>query len=295
MQHGFTFRVTRVFLERIVDDGKIIHILSLFVQQDCLIARLDDVVDMRGFEHCFTVNKHFRALYAGHLAGIFIDKIFRPFFQHTDSQFTPKIFFQICFIHFHLFGQTKRFQNILVALVADGTQQCCNRQFFLAVDVGIHHIIYIRCKFNPRTAERNNARRIQFCTVGMNARTKEHARRTMQLRHNYTLRTIDNKRTFGRHIRDWPQIHILNHGIKILVIRIGAIEFQFRLQRHTISQTATNTLFDGITRRVDIIIEELQHEVIARIRNREILGKYAIQPFVFSLLRWSIKLEEILK
>ena len=93
MQHGFTFRVTRVFLERIVDDGKIIHILSLFMQQDCLIARLDDVVDMRGFEHCFTVNKHFRTLYASHLAGIFIDKIFRPFFQHTDSQFTPKIFF----------------------------------------------------------------------------------------------------------------------------------------------------------------------------------------------------------
>ena len=48
-------------------------------------------------------------------------------------------------------------------------------------------------------------------------------------------------------------------------------------------------------RRIYIVIEELEHEVITCICNRKILGKYFIQAIVFTLFRRSIQLKKILK
>ena len=91
----------------------------------------------------------------------------------------------------------------------------------------------------------------------MHTRTEEHARRTVELRHNDALRTIDNKGPVGRHVRNRAQEDVLNHGIKILMIRVGAIELQLRLQRNTVRQAALEALLDAVTGRVDIIVKEL--------------------------------------
>ena len=104
----------------------------------------------------------------------------------------------------------------------------------------------------------------------MHALSEEHARRTVQLGYNHTLSTIDNKRTIGRHIGDRAQEHVLDHRSEILMIRIRAIQFQLSLQRHTIGQTALQTLVDGVAGRVDIVIQELKNEVITRVGDREV-------------------------
>ena len=105
----------------------------------------------------------------------------------------------------------------------------------------------------------------------MNARTEEHARRTVQLRYYDTLSTIDNKCTVGGHIRNRSQENILNHRIEVFMIRICTIKFQFSLQRNAVGQATLQAFLDGITRRIDIIVQELQYEVVASIRNREVL------------------------
>ena len=46
-------------------------------------------------------------------------------------------------------------------------------KLLLTVDVGIHHVVDVRCKFDPRTLERNDTRRIEFRTVGMHALSKK--------------------------------------------------------------------------------------------------------------------------
>ena len=40
-------------------------------------------------------------------------------------------------------------------------------------------VVYIRSKFNPRSTERNNTSRIQFCTVGMHTLSEKHTRRAV--------------------------------------------------------------------------------------------------------------------
>ena len=50
--------------------------------------------------------------------------------------------------------------------------------------------------------------------------TKEYSWRSMQLRNNNTLCTIDNKRTFWRHIGNISQKHILLNRFEINVFFI---------------------------------------------------------------------------
>ena len=117
----------------------------------------------------------------------------------------------------------------------------------------------------------------------------------MKLRHNNTLSTVDNKGALVGHVRDRTKIHILNHSCKILMVRICAIQLQFGLQRHTIGESALQTLLDGVFGWVNIIVEKLEHEIIAGVRNGEVLGKYFVKPLVVTFLRRSVQLQEILE
>ena len=77
------------------------------------------------------------------------------------------------------------------------------------------------------------------------------------------------------------------------MIRISTIQFQLSLQRHTICQTALQTLVDGVAGRVDIVIQELKNEVITRVGDREVLGEHLIQTVILAFLRRSVQLQEV--
>ena len=127
----------------------------------------------------------------------------------------------------------------------------------------------------------------------MNVLSEEHARRTVQLRYYNTLGSIDNESTIGGHIRNRAQEHILNHCAEVLMIRISTIQFQLSLQRYAIGQTTLKTLVNRVTRRVDIVIQELKNEVITRIGDREVLSEHLIQAVILAFLRRSVQLQEV--
>ena len=79
------------------------------------------------------------------------------------------------------------------------------------------------------------------------------------------------------------------------MVRIRAVEFHLGLQGYTIGQAALQTLFDGVSGRVDVIIQELQNEIVARIGNRKVLCEHLIKTVVLAFLGGSIQLKEILK
>ena len=66
----------------------------------------------------------------------------------------------------------------------------------------------------------------------------------MQLRNDDTLGAVDDERTLFGHIRDRAKIYILERGLEILMIGIGAVELQLGLERHTVGQTAVQALVD---------------------------------------------------
>ena len=129
----------------------------------------------------------------------------------------------------------------------------------------------------------------------MGALSEEHTGRTVELRYDNALRTIDDECTLLGHIRDWTEIHILNCCVEVLVVGVRAIKLELSLQRHTICETATQTFIYRIARGIDIIIKKLQDKVITGVCNREILCKHLIKPLILTHLGGSVKLEEILE
>ena len=178
---------------------------------------------MFGFQHGLAVDNNLITFYGNHFPCIFIYKVFHPRLQHTGGQLSSDSLFQAGLVDLYFFRQIENFQNILVAFKTNRPQQRRNRQFLFTVDVRIHHVVDVGCKFNPRTTERNYSGRIKFCTIGMNALSEKHPWRPVKLRYNDTFGTIDYKSPFRSHIRDGSQIDILYHRVKILMVRIRAI------------------------------------------------------------------------
>jgi len=125
------------------------------------------------------------------------------------------------------------------------------------------------------------------------ALSEEHAGRTVKLRYDYALGSVYDEGAFLGHVRNRAEINILDYCCKVLVVRVGAIEFEFGFERHAICEAALQTLFDSVAGRVDIIVEKLQHEVVAGIGYRKILGKNLIEALIISFFGRGIELKEI--
>ncbi|EJP33671.1 hypothetical protein HMPREF1146_1669 [Prevotella sp. MSX73] len=79
------------------------------------------------------------------------------------------------------------------------------------------------------------------------------------------------------------------------MIRIRTIQLHLSLQGYAIRQPALKTLINGITRWIDIVIQELKNEIITRIGDREVLCEHLIQSVILAFFRWSIQLQEVFK
>ena len=193
--------VGSVFLEGIVDYRIINTIFVFCLDEDRLHIKREYLFDMFLCKLYVTLNNDFRTLHGNDLAGILIHEIFSPSLDNTGCKLLADNLFQVIASHLYFLCQLKDIEDILVRLISDGTQQSSYREFLLTVDISIHHIVYIGRELHPRTLERYDTCRIELCTVGMELGAEEHARRTMQLRHNNTLCTVDDEGTLRGHIR----------------------------------------------------------------------------------------------
>ena len=241
-----------------------------------LRTALNDFFDVTFLNFGFTIDNHFIAFNRYHFTGILIHEILSPTLQNPCGKFTTYTGLKILLIDFYFLSQIKDFQNIPVIFEANSSQKSSNWQFFLTVDISIHHVVDIRSKFYPRTFKRNDTCRIQQSTICVHTLSEEYTWRPMKLRNHYALSTVDYESTIMGHIRYRTQKYILNHGIKVFMIRVSAIQFQFSLKRYTIRQTAFQTFIYSITRRIDIVIQELKNEIITSIGYREVLSEHLI-------------------
>ena len=290
---GLFLRIARILLQRIVYNREIDTRLILLVQQNRLGAALDDLVDMLLLKHRLAVYDHVVALDGDHLARILVHEVLDPCGKHTGCQFAPHGLLQIGLRNFHLVREVEDFEDLLVRFETDRTQQRGNGQFFLAVDVRIHHVVDVRRELDPRSLEGDDAGRIEFRTVRVHALAEEHARRAMQLRNDHALRTVDYERTPFGHIGNRTEINVLNDHSEIFVLIVGAIEFQLGFQRDTVRQAAFEAFFDRITRRIDVVVDEFQNEIVPCICDGKVLLKHFVQPLVFTVFGCCVHLEKV--
>ncbi len=127
----------------------------------------------------------------------------------------------------------------------------------------------------------------------MRALTEEHTGRTVELRHHDALRTVDYKSSLVGHVRNLAEIDVLDFRREVLVVGIGAVQFESCLEGDAVSESSHQTLFNSVTRRVYVIVEELEYEVVASVGNGEVLGKHFVQSLVSALFGRGVELEEV--
>ena len=179
VEHGFLLRITRVLLQRVKDDGVVRSGGFLVVYQDRLYPTLYNFINMLGLQNRLAVQNHLVTLDGNDFARIFVDEVLYPAFQDTGSQLPAQHLLQVGLVDLHLFRQIENLEDVLVRLETYGAEQGGNGQLLFSVYVGVHHIVDVRRKFNPRTLERDDARRIKLRAVSMDARAKEYSRRTV--------------------------------------------------------------------------------------------------------------------
>jgi hypothetical protein len=79
------------------------------------------------------------------------------------------------------------------------------------------------------------------------------------------------------------------------MIRVSAVELELGLEWHTIGQPMDETLLNAVTWRINIVIQEFQHEIVAGVSDGEILCKDLIETIVLSQLGRCVQLKEILE
>ena len=246
-------------------------------------------------EHGLTLEDHLGALDGDHLSGVLLHEVLDPRLQHTSGKWTAEHTLQACFGHLDLVGQVENAQNVAVRLVPNAAKQRGHRQLLLPVDVRVHHAVDVGGEFNPRPFEWNDSRRVQLGAVGVAALAEEHTWRTVKLVHDDTLRAVHHERALGGHVRDGSQVHVLHDGLEVLVFRIGAVQLELGLQRDAVGQTPLQTFLNAVAGRIDEVIEKLENELIAGVRNGEVLTEHLEQSLRHPVFRIRFQLEKFLE
>ncbi len=129
------------------------------------------------FQNGVSVQNNFIPFNGNHFSGVFVNKVFNPGFEYAGCKLPAQAFLQTGFCDFDFIGQAKDFQNVFVTFKPYGPEQRGDRQFFLSVNVSVHHVVDVCCKFNPGTFERDDSCRIQFCSVCVYALSKKYSGR----------------------------------------------------------------------------------------------------------------------
>ncbi len=282
-----------ILLERVVDDVEIGSVDILPVEDDRLRSRFHDLLDVLLFEDGLPVDHDLVPLDGDHFTRVFVHEILDPGAEHPCCQFAAEDLLEVRFVDLHLFGKAEDVEDVLIAFIADRPEERGHRELLLPVDVGVHHVVDVRREFDPGAFEGDHSGGVELGPVCVKALAEEDTGRTVQLGDDDPFRPVDHEGSFGGHVRDRSQVNVLNDRFEVLVLRVRTVELQLGLQGHGIGQSALDTLFDRIARRIDEVIEELQHELVARIRDRKVLVEDLEKSFLLTVLGVRFQLEEL--
>ena len=169
------------------------------------------------------------------------------------------------------------FQFFFGFLGIKGIKDRSNRQFAAAVNTGIKQIFGIKFKIQPRTAVRNNPGSKQIF-AGSNSFAfvvvKENARRTVHLRNDDTLGTVDDKGTFVRHQRNIAHINVLFLDVVDRtgtggLVNIPDNQTQRGFDRRGIGHVAFDAFVNVILRLFEFIFDKLKFAGSGKVFNGE--------------------------
>ena len=244
---------------------------------DLLDLRLLDLLNVIFRQLCVFVDEDFACLLVEHI---------------TAHGATDKLF-QVGFICFDFLHQLEQIENLIIRRIAQCAQERRHREFLLAIDVGIHHVVDVRGEFNPRPAEGDDAGRIHQRPVWMNGFAEEHAGRAMELTNDNAFRAVDDERSPHRHRGEVAQVHFLFNGIGEFLASFPLRgEAQLRFQRNGKGESPFLTFNHRVLRFLHIVLRELQQEVFAGVGDWKIHFEDLLQTKLLPPMRRDIRLQK---
>ena len=242
--HSLDFRIGRVLLQGVVDDG-------VFGRNGLVLLEKDGLDVGVGYTGDGVVVEDLSPLYDGDgtldgddLAGILVFKVLDPGLEHIGGKFAALVLREDLGGGCNFVGKAETVKDVFVGAVSDGAQKGCYGQLLLTVYVGEHHVVDVRGKLYPGALERNDTGAVELGSVGVHALVEEHARGTVKLRNDNSLGAVDDERTCGGHVGDVPEVYVLHAGVKVLVLRVRAGKAEFCLQRNIVCESSLKTLLN---------------------------------------------------
>ena len=117
-------RVGGVLLQRIGDDTIVESGLRLSLEEHRLgrILEVKDRLDILLRKLFISIDHYIVALHGDYFTRFLIHEVLYPRIEDTCGYLTTDIFLQVGLIHLHLLGDAEETQDILISLVADGSQ-----------------------------------------------------------------------------------------------------------------------------------------------------------------------------
>ena len=176
VEHGLLLRVRGVFGQSVEDDRILVTGFGILVQENALSSTFQNLRYHLLGDDSLALNDNLRTVDRYYFTSIFVHEVLVPASHHATGNLAAYAGLEVLLVDLYLLGKVEDAQNVLIAFITDGTQQCRNRQFLLTVDISIHYIIYIGRKLNPRTLEWNDTCAVKHSTVGMHTLTEEYTR-----------------------------------------------------------------------------------------------------------------------
>ena len=181
---------------------------------------------------------------------------------------------------------------------ADRLQQDRHRHLAAAVNAEVQDVLRVEFEVQPRAAVRDDAcgeqqlaRAVRLALVVL----EEHTRRTMQLGHDHTFRTVDHERAGGGHERNLAHVDFLLLDLLDLGGVLAVVDDQayFCAQRRVEGQTTLLTFLD-VKRRVGQVVRHELHACQTIVRHDGENGvERRLQTFALALCNRSVLLQEL--
>ncbi|KAG1438316.1 hypothetical protein G6F57_019905 [Rhizopus arrhizus] len=166
------------------------------------------------------------------------------------------------------------------------------------VDAEEQDVLRVEFEVQPRTAVRNHAGReqelagaVRFAAVVF----EEHARRTVQLRHDDTLGAVDDEGTRARHERNFAHVDFLFlhffHG-RLADFAVKQHQADLGSQGRGIGQATLLTFLDIEHRFAEHVAHELQARHTVVTNDRENRRERRLQTVGYAIGRGGIRLQE---
>ncbi len=176
----------------------------------------------------------------------------------------------------------------LLAVHAERKQERRHRDLPATVDARMDDVLGIELDVEPGAAIGNDAGGEQQLARGVRLAlvvVEEHARRAVHLRHDHPLGAIDHEGAVHGHERDVAHVDVLLLDVLDrlgagLLVDIEHDQAQRHLERSRIGHAALPALVDIVFGRLELVLDELEHRRVGKVRDREHGLEYGLQALV---------------